>query len=66
MVPHDEPQLRPEPHPLRLVQLRLRLRVLVRGDKLAKFGAAMTVFDEVRRAGIQQVSIETVVSTTAK
>ncbi len=41
-------------------------RVLVRGDKSAKFGAAVMVFDEVRRAGIQQVSIETIVSTTAK
>ena len=41
-------------------------RVLVRGDNKAKFGAAVMVLDDVRRAGIQQVSVETVTSTTGK
>jgi biopolymer transport protein ExbD len=41
-------------------------RVIVRGDRLAKFGPAMTVLDEVRRAGISQASVETVVSPTGK
>jgi len=41
-------------------------RVLVRGDRLAKFGPAVMVLDEVRRAGIQQVSVETVTSPTGK
>jgi len=41
-------------------------RVIVRGDRLAKFGPAMMVLDEVRRAGIQQVSVETVISPTGK
>ena len=39
-------------------------RVLVRSDPLAKFGAAVAVFDEVRRAGIKQVSVETMASRT--
>jgi biopolymer transport protein ExbD len=39
-------------------------RVLVRGDNTAKFGAAVGIFDEVRRAGIEQVSIETIPSKT--
>ena len=41
-------------------------RVLVRGDNRAKFGAAVMVLDEVRKAGIQQVSVETVSSPTGK
>ena len=41
-------------------------RVLIRGDRLAKFGPAVMVLDEVRRAGIQQVSVETVTSPTGK
>jgi biopolymer transport protein ExbD len=43
-----------------------RGRVIVRGDRLAKFGPAMIVLDEVRQAGIAQVSVETVVSPTGK
>jgi biopolymer transport protein ExbD len=34
-------------------------RVLVRSDDMAKFGAAALVLDEVRRAKIKQVAIET-------
>jgi len=41
-------------------------RVLVRGDNRAKFGAAVFALDEIRRAGIDQVSVETVVSQTGR
>jgi biopolymer transport protein ExbD len=41
-------------------------RVLVRGDNRAKFGAAVMVLDEVRKANIDQVSVETVTSPTGK
>lgn len=40
--------------------------VFVRGDNQAKFGPAVKVLDEVRKAGITQVSIETKPSPTAK
>src|ERR1041384_929169 len=43
-----------------------KAKVIVRGDNKAKFGAAVFVLDEVRRAGIQQVSVETVPSSTGK
>lgn len=39
-------------------------RVLIRTDRAAKFGAAIVVLDEVRKAGIKQVSIETAVVAT--
>jgi biopolymer transport protein ExbD len=41
-------------------------RVLIRGDTRAKFGPAVMVLDEVRRSGIEQVSVETVTSPTGK
>ena len=41
-------------------------RVLIRGDSKAKFGAAVFALDEVRKAQIEQVSIETVVSQTGR
>jgi biopolymer transport protein ExbD len=41
-------------------------RVLVRGDRRAKFGPAAVVFDEARLAGIKQVSIETLTSRTGQ
>jgi len=41
-------------------------RVLIRGDNKARFGAAVLVLDEVRKAGIQQVSVETVSSPTGR
>lgn len=53
----------------RLEQLRnsqANPRVLVRGDNRAKFGPAVLVLDEVRKAGIDQVSVETVTSTTGR
>lgn len=41
-------------------------RVLVTGDDRAKFGATIQVLDEVRKAGIAQVSVETVYRGTGK
>jgi biopolymer transport protein ExbD len=41
-------------------------RVLIRGDNKAKFGAAVFALDEVRKANIEQVSIETLVSQTGR
>jgi biopolymer transport protein ExbD len=41
-------------------------RVLVRGDTRARFGAAVMVLDEVRKSGIEQVSVETVSSSTGR
>ena len=34
-------------------------RVLISGDSKAKFGPAITALDEVRKAGISQVSVDT-------
>ena len=41
-------------------------RVLIRGDTRARFGAAVFALDEVRKAGITQVSVETVSSPTGR
>lgn len=41
-------------------------RVFIRSDRGAKFGAGILVLDEVRRAGIAQVSIETISSETGR
>ena len=41
-------------------------RVLIAGDDRAKFGATVTILDEVRKAGIDQVSVETQVRPTGK
>lgn len=38
-------------------------RVLIRSDTKAKLGPAVQVFDEVRKIGIKQVSIETTTSS---
>jgi biopolymer transport protein ExbD len=43
-----------------------RPRVFIRGDGRASFGAAVRALDEVRRARIEQVSIETVPSPTGR
>lgn len=51
--------------PPRLADYRDRAaapRVVVRGDLKAKFGAAVMVLDEVRKAKISQVSVETFAS----
>ncbi|MSU22306.1 MAG: biopolymer transporter ExbD [Opitutus sp.] len=41
-------------------------RVLIQGDLRAKFGAAVHALDEVRLAGITQVSVQTTVQPTGK
>jgi biopolymer transport protein ExbD len=41
-------------------------RVLIAGDDRAKFGITVMALDEVRKAGIQQVSVETRVTGTGK
>ena len=41
-------------------------RVLIAGDDKARFGTAVLALDEVRKAGIEQVSVETVVRGTGK
>jgi biopolymer transport protein ExbD len=41
-------------------------RVLIAGDDKARFGLAVLALDEVRKAGIKQVSVETVVRGTGK
>ena len=39
-------------------------RVFVRGDRGARFGEAVYALDQVRAAGIKEVSVETLVSAT--
>ncbi len=41
-------------------------RVLVQGDNGAKFGTAVLALDEVRRANIEQVSVQTTVQPTGR
>lgn len=41
-------------------------RILVSGDERAKFGATIQVLDEIRKAGITQVSVETAYRGTGK
>jgi biopolymer transport protein ExbD len=41
-------------------------RVLVQGDNGAKFGAAVLALDEVRRANIDQLSVQTTVQPTGR
>lgn len=41
-------------------------RVMIAGDNKAKFGVTVQVLDEVRKAGIEQVSIETVERPTGR
>ena len=53
--------------PARLTDLRRRVsdpRVLIRGDDKARFGAAVSVLDAVRKAGIRRVSMETITGST--
>ncbi|HEX2853700.1 MAG TPA: biopolymer transporter ExbD [Opitutaceae bacterium] len=53
----------------RLQQLRSQsanARVLIAGDNMAKFGPTVLALDEVRKAGIAQVSVETRVRPTGK
>jgi biopolymer transport protein ExbD len=41
-------------------------RVLIAGDDKAKFGPVVLALDEVRKAGITQVSVETRVRPTGR
>jgi biopolymer transport protein ExbD len=41
-------------------------RVLIAGDDKAKFGITVLALDEVRKAGIEQVSVETRVRQTGR
>lgn len=41
-------------------------RVLIQGDSKARFGAAVLALDEVRKAGISQVSVQTTVQPTGR
>jgi biopolymer transport protein ExbD len=41
-------------------------RVLISGDIRAKFGPAVLVLDEVRRVGIEQVSVQTTATPTGR
>lgn len=41
-------------------------RVLVSGDIRAKFGPAVIVLDDVRRSGIEQVSVQTTATPTGR
>jgi biopolymer transport protein ExbD len=53
----------------RLTDYRRRVnaaRVMIRGDDKAKFGACVSVLDAVRKAGIAQVAMETLVVGTGK
>jgi len=54
----------------RLADYKQRLgneaRVLVQGDNGAKFGAAVLALDEIRRAQIDQVSVQTTVQPTGR
>lgn len=57
--------------PPRLEDYKMRFakappRVLVRGDHRAKFGPVVMVLDEVRKADIAQVSLETIATPTGK
>jgi len=53
----------------RLLQYKTQVampRVLIAGDDKARFGTAVLALDEVRKAGIDQVSVETVVRGTGR
>ncbi len=50
-------------------QMRIKnkdTRILLAGDDRAKFGPTITALDQVRDAGIKQVSIETIYRATGK
>ena len=53
----------------RLAQYKTQVpnpRVLIAGDDKAKFGITVRALDEVRKAGIEQVSVETRVRATGR
>jgi len=59
-----EPEIRPRLQ--RYVRSTGVPRVFIRSDRQAKFGAGILVLDEVRRAGIKQVAVETITSGTGR
>jgi len=65
-VPEQITETEIEPRLSNLRSSEANPRVLVRGDNRAKFGPAVLVLDAVRRAGIDQVSVETVPSKTGR
>ena len=55
--------------PARIAQYKAQVaepRILIAGDEKAKFGITIQVLDEVRKSGIQQVSVETRTRATGK
>ena len=62
--PIGQNELEPRLHSYRS-QVQLP-RVLIAGDNKARFGATCYALDQVRKAGIEQVSIETQVRPTGK
>jgi biopolymer transport protein ExbD len=62
--PIGQNELEPRLHSYR-TQVQLP-RVLIAGDNKARFGATAYALDQVRKAGIEQVSIETQVRPTGK
>ena len=41
-------------------------RILIQGDMRARFGPAVQALDEIRKVGIEQVSVQTTVQPTGK
>jgi biopolymer transport protein ExbD len=62
--PIGQNELEPRLHSYRS-QVQLP-RILIAGDNKARFGATAYALDQVRKAGIEQVSIETQVRPTGK
>jgi biopolymer transport protein ExbD len=62
--PIGQNELEPRLHSYR-TQVQMP-RVLIAGDNKARFGATAYALDQVRKAGIEQVSIETQVRPTGK
>jgi biopolymer transport protein ExbD len=62
--PIGQNELEPRLHSYR-TQVQMP-RVLIAGDNKARFGATAYALDQVRKAGIEQVSIETRVRDTGK
>ena len=64
--PSEQLQLSDIEPRLRQLAQNANARVLIAGDSLAKFGPTVNALDEVRKAGIKQVSVETHTRPTGK
>jgi biopolymer transport protein ExbD len=64
--PSEQLQLADIAPRLRQLAENANARVLIAGDNLAKFGPTVLALDEVRKAGIKQVSVETHTRPTGK